>query len=68
MYLPGVPAIEVAGLTVEETTVRLRTERELRPFSMVITRLPLEPIGTEALEPFGYDLFTGDVPSTFANG
>ncbi len=32
---------------------------------MVVTLLPLEPTGTAALKPFGYDLFAG-VPSTFA--
>jgi protein involved in polysaccharide export with SLBB domain len=66
LYLPGVPAIELAGLDVDEATIRVRAERQLRPFDVIITRLPLVPIGTEALEPFGYDLFGDDVPSTFA--
>ena len=66
LYLPGVPAIELAGLDVSQATVRLGAQRQLRPFSVTLTRLPLEPIGTDALEPFGYDLFGEDVPSTFA--
>jgi protein involved in polysaccharide export with SLBB domain len=66
LLLPGVPAIELAGLDIEQATVRVRTERQLRPFDIVITRLPLEPIGTAALKRFGYDLFGDDVPSTFA--
>jgi protein involved in polysaccharide export with SLBB domain len=66
LYLPGVPAIELAGLDVDEATIRVRAERQLRPFDLIITRLPLEPIGTDALEPFGYDLFGDEVRSTFA--
>jgi protein involved in polysaccharide export with SLBB domain len=64
--LPGVPPIELAGLDVDEATIRVRAERQLRPFDLIITRLPLEPIGTDALEPFGYDLFGDEVRSTFA--
>lgn len=65
LNLPGVPAIALAGLNVEQATTRLRAERELRPFILTVTRLPLEPVGTAALEPYGYDLFR-DTPSTFA--
>jgi len=53
LYLPGVPAIELAGLNVDQATVRIRTEPELSPFSPTLTFLPIEP----ALQPFGYDLF-----------
>jgi protein involved in polysaccharide export with SLBB domain len=63
--LPGVPAISLAGLNVEQATTRLSVVRELRPYGLTLTFLPLEPIGTAALEPFGYDLFEG-TPSTFA--
>lgn len=58
LYLPGVPAIELAGLNVDQATIRLEAEPALRQFRAKITRLPLEPIGTEALKPFGYDVFT----------
>jgi polysaccharide biosynthesis/export protein len=57
LYLPGVPAIPLAGLDVDQATVRVQTETALRPFTIVITFLPLEPVGIAALEPFGYDLF-----------
>jgi protein involved in polysaccharide export with SLBB domain len=57
LYLPGVPAIPLAGLDVDEATVRVQAETALRPFTIIITFLPLEPVGIEALEPFGYDLF-----------
>jgi polysaccharide export outer membrane protein len=53
LYLPGVPAIELAGLDVDQATVRIRTEPLLSPFDVTLTFLPLEP----GLLPFGYDLF-----------
>ena len=65
LYLPGVPAIPLAGLTEEEAIIRLQAESVLRQFIIFVTRLPLEPTGVDALEPFGYDLFEG-VPTTFA--
>jgi polysaccharide biosynthesis/export protein len=55
LYLPGVPAIPLAGLNVDEVTVRVQAE--LRAFTAIVTFLPLEPVGTAALEPFGYDFF-----------
>ncbi len=57
LYLPGVPAIPLAGLDVDQATVRVQAETALQPFTIIITFLPLQPVGTEALEPFGYDLF-----------
>jgi protein involved in polysaccharide export with SLBB domain len=57
LYLPGVPAMPVAGLNVDEATVRVQAETALRPFTVIVTFLPLKPVGVEALEPFGYDLF-----------
>jgi protein involved in polysaccharide export with SLBB domain len=57
--------IPLAGLTVEEATERLAAETRLEDFVVRVTRLPLKPIGTEALKPFGYDLFSG-ITSTFA--
>lgn len=57
LYLPGVPTIALAGLNVDEATVRVGAEPALKPFNVVLTFLPLEPVGTAALKPFGYDLF-----------
>jgi protein involved in polysaccharide export with SLBB domain len=57
LLLPGVNAIELAGLTVDEATVRVQAETSLKPFTIKLTLLPLEPVGTKALKPFGYDLF-----------
>lgn len=65
LYLPGVPAIELAGLDVDQATTRISAARELRPFMVSFTYLPLEPVGTASLEPFGYDLFQNS-PTTFA--
>jgi hypothetical protein len=39
LYLPGVPAIELAGLDAEQATVRIRTEPQLDPFSVTLTFL-----------------------------
>ena len=51
------PAIPLAGLDVDQATVRVQAETALRPFTIIVTFLPLEPVGIAALEPFGYDLF-----------
>jgi protein involved in polysaccharide export with SLBB domain len=57
LLLPGVPAIALAGLNVDEVTIRVQAEPALRAFEAIVTFLPLEPVGTAALEPFGYELF-----------
>jgi polysaccharide biosynthesis/export protein len=64
LLLPGVNAITLAGLTVEEATVRVQAETLLKPFTIKLTLLPLEPVGTKALKPFGYDLFEQRRPTT----
>ena len=66
LNVPELGPIPLAGLTAEEAT-RARSPPKLRlqDFIVRVTRLPLKPIGTEALKPFGYDLFAG-MPSTFA--
>jgi polysaccharide biosynthesis/export protein len=65
LQLPGFPGIALAGLTEFQATLRLQADPELKDFDISIIRLPLKKIGTEALKPFGYDLF-GRPPSTFA--
>lgn len=65
LYLPGVPAIAISGLNIDQASTRLGAQRELRPFVLQLTHLPLDPVGTAALEPFGYQAFRG-APSTFA--
>lgn len=65
LNIPELGPIPLGGLSVEEATRRLAAEMALRDFLVEVIRLPLRPIGTESLKPFGYDLFAG-VPSTFA--
>jgi polysaccharide biosynthesis/export protein len=65
LNVPELGQIPLAGLTVEEATQRIAAEVRLADFVVVVTRLPLKPVGTQALKPFGYDLFAGS-PSTFA--
>jgi protein involved in polysaccharide export with SLBB domain len=65
LQLPGFAGIPLAGLTEFQATVRLQADPELRDFDINLIRLPLKKIGTEALKPFGYDLFER-APSTFA--
>jgi protein involved in polysaccharide export with SLBB domain len=57
LLLPGVRPIALAGLNVDEATIRVQAEPVLRSFTAVLTRLPLQPEGFYALKPFGYDLF-----------
>jgi len=63
--LPGFAPIPLAGLTEEQATLRLQIEPSLSQLQIRVTRLPLKKIGIEALQPFGYDLFSRS-PSTFA--
>jgi polysaccharide biosynthesis/export protein len=65
LQLPGFADIPLGGLTQFEATVRLQSDPELRRFDVSLIRLPLKKFGTEALKPFGYDLFER-APSTFA--
>ena len=59
LYLPGVSAIPLAGLDADQATVRIQAETSLRPFTIIVTFLPLEPVGVDALAPFGYTLVYG---------
>lgn len=65
LTIPGVTSIPLAGLLAEEAASRIEAEPDLRFFEAEVTLLPLAPMGTEALEPFGYELFES-VPTTFA--
>lgn len=65
LRLPGVAPISLAGLTEKQATERLNRDPALSAFESKLTLLPLERLGTDALKPFGYDLFAGS-PSTFA--
>ena len=55
--LPGLVEVPVLGLSEEEVEIRLGAEPTLRPFAITVDILAASPIGVEALEPFGYDIF-----------
>jgi protein involved in polysaccharide export with SLBB domain len=63
--IPELGAIALAGLTELQSEQRLSVTAQLSDFRIDVIRLPLERMGEEALEPFGYDLFAG-IPTTFA--
>jgi len=65
LNVPELGPIPLGGLTAEEATQRLEAALALEQFVVRLTLLPLTPLGTQALKPFGYDLFSG-MPSTFA--
>jgi protein involved in polysaccharide export with SLBB domain len=65
LRIPGVQPIPLAGLTEAQATERLNLDPALRDFELSLQLLPLQKSGTEALRPFGYNLFAGS-PSTFA--
>ncbi len=63
--VPGLGNVALAGLTPIQATQRLAIEPFLRDFRIRLTLLPLQLADSDALKPFGYDLFAG-VPSTYA--
>src|SRR4029077_4582386 len=65
LALPGFAPIPLAGLTEQLATLRLGVEPALRDLYIRVTKLPLNKVGSAALQPFGYDLFDR-VISTFA--
>lgn len=65
LLLPLLPPINVNGLTDVQTAQRLNADPRLAGLRFTVTLLPVEPIGVEALKPFGYDVF-GEAPTTFA--
>lgn len=65
LQIPELGPVPLGGLTVDEAQRRLSAEYILRDFQVTVTRLPLRATGTDALKPFGYDLFAGK-PTTFA--
>lgn len=57
LELPGLAPIPLAGLTMHEAAQRLKLDATLNGLSVNLTFLPLDAQGTDALKPFGYDLF-----------
>jgi polysaccharide biosynthesis/export protein len=65
LTLPSFAPIPLMGLTDDQATLRLKAEPAFRDLDIRLTRLPLKKTGFEGLQPFGYDLFWGEM-STFA--
>ena len=58
LQLPGFRSIALGGLTEAAATRRVASESALEDFEVRVIRLPIAKIGKEALQPYGYDLFT----------
>lgn len=66
MRIPGMAQpVALAGLTAEEATALLQSEPAFSQVRVRLTLLKPEPLGVDALRPFGYDVFR-NAPSTFA--
>ena len=79
LSLLGVQSVPLLGLSEGDSERRLGAEPLLSRFDIDVRILDSEPIGTEALKPFGYDLFepseasydppmTGPVPPDYVLG
>jgi protein involved in polysaccharide export with SLBB domain len=60
LELPGLAPIQLAGLIMDEAAQRLELDTTLIGLDVTMTLLPLDVQGTDALKPFGYDLFRED--------
>ncbi|CAG0928148.1 Polysialic acid transport protein KpsD [Rhodocyclaceae bacterium] len=66
LRIPGLPdPVALAGLTAEEATALLQSEPAFSQIKVRLTLLKPEPLGVDALKPFGYDVFR-NAPTTFA--
>lgn len=65
LLLAGVATVPLSGLSDDQLTLRLSAEPALSIFDISAQILPLEPTGADALDYFGYELFS-DVPTSFA--
>lgn len=63
--LPLFAPVNVRGLTDVQVAQLLNADPRLAGLAITVTLLPVEPVGVEALKPFGYDVF-GEAPTTFA--
>ena len=58
LAIPGLTAIPLLGLTQESIEARLGAEPSLRPFEISVYLLDVKTETAEALELFGYDVFS----------
>ncbi|MEQ9561285.1 MAG: polysaccharide biosynthesis/export family protein [Woeseiaceae bacterium] len=60
LKLPGLADIPLKGLNDRAIEQRLGAEPSLSPFDISAVLLETQPIGAEALKPFGHDIFEPD--------
>ncbi|MGH8179027.1 MAG: SLBB domain-containing protein [Steroidobacter sp.] len=65
LNIPELGPIPLAGLTAEQARQRLAAEPLLSEYVVRVTYLPVAPVGSRSLKPFGHDLFEV-APDTFA--
>lgn len=65
LNIPELGPIPLGGLTAEQARQRLAAEPLLADFTVNVTYLPVEPVGSRALKRFGHDLFSAPA-DTFA--
>jgi protein involved in polysaccharide export with SLBB domain len=65
LSLPTLPPLTLWGLTEMEASALLNADPELAGLTFKLSLLPVVDVGTTALKPFGYDLFTSE-QSSFA--
>lgn len=63
--LPLAASVSLSGLTEAQAAQRLNYDPRLAGLYFSVTLLPVDAVGTEALKPFGYDMFD-QAPSTYA--
>lgn len=65
LTLPILPPLTLWGLSAKEASALLNADPELAGLYFSVSILPVVDVGTTALKPFGYDLFTSE-QSSFA--
>ncbi len=65
LTVPELGPIPLAGLNANEARQRIAAEPLLADYVVKVTYLPLDPVGSRSLKPFGQDLFE-TAPDTFA--
>jgi protein involved in polysaccharide export with SLBB domain len=63
LLLPGIPGMQLAGLSEDLATRRVSAEPAFEKLFIRLTRLPLDKSGKAALKPFGYELFDNSLLS-----
>jgi protein involved in polysaccharide export with SLBB domain len=63
LQLPGMPGMQLAGLTEDLASRRVSAEPAFEKLFIRLTRLPLDKSGKDALKPFGYELFDNSLLS-----